>query len=144
MRKSAKENSRTGLRAFSDAAPEKRKRGRPPAFRDALREYLCRSIPKHSRRAQVNHCYRIKAIWRILHSGRRREFVWLIDMRKQRTLRLGMSKPELLSELGRIRTGALCLAVAGVLCKVRPKTKAGVAYVRALRLKLMALERPRP
>jgi len=116
----------------SEAASEKRRRGRPRLTNAALDDILKFIGPDiQTRRGLLNVFYRQLAL-DVLQLDPR--FAWVADGTKMKAGVRGAWKPGILTELGRIRDADTMRAVAFRICELRPKTKEAVAIIRRFRL----------
>jgi hypothetical protein len=116
---------------ISEAASEKRKRGRPAVFDEEYLRIHRSAFPGLSRRGMLNACYRTRAI-NLLEDHP--EFAWLVDPEAMKRGEPGAWQPDILAELGRIEDDELLAFQALVLCKEKPSVKAAVAQLRRSRL----------
>ena len=120
--------------AITEAASEKTRRGRPPAFPDFMLDFQRTSYPEvRSRRGLNDLCYRALALNVILHAPDPTRFGWLCDMEAMRAKTPNAWKPSILTELGRMATAADIVECAEVLCERKPSTKQAVAWLRRVR-----------
>jgi hypothetical protein len=114
------------------AAPAHPRPGRPRLIPADLAEAVASTSGRKSRRSQQDWWYFMVAVSTLTREGedgvRRPDpaFAWLLD---ERHTRFG-----LLAELGRVRGHHLIRKLAEVLCRDRPTTKEGIAWLRGLRL----------
>ena len=64
-----------------------------------------------------------------MHADQPERFTWLFDKSKEGRPR-ECWKPEILTELGRVADEARFFDIAEILCREKPKTKAGVEFIR--------------
>jgi hypothetical protein len=118
---------------ISEAAAEKRSRGRPRAFNADDEAWAFHNGAKSDRSAQ-NLLYRRRAIIRLYMIVAQRpdlsaRLSWLLDFRTGIAAR-----PSVLTELGRVRPPRLFVLLADQVCREKPVTKEAEAMVRAARL----------
>jgi len=119
-------------KGISEAASEKRKRGRPPVFDPGYRAAigsLFNEVKTH--RGKTDCLYRQRAFNLLEKDGR---FAWVADGAKARAGSPDAWKPSILVELGRIPNDEDLKAVALRICELNPKTKEAVAMIRRFRL----------
>jgi hypothetical protein len=125
-------------RDISEAASEKPKRGRPPKFDTNVLAIYRGLFPEvTTTRGLHNVAYRIQAVKRLKESTNPSDFLWLVDRAKMSAGPAGSLhawRPELLSELGRVRCDENFFSFAAEVCREKPNTKLGVRQIRALRL----------
>ena len=117
---------------ISEAASEKRKRGRPPVFDPAYRAAignLFNEVKTH--RGKTDCLYRQRAFNLLSKDAR---FAWVADGAKARSGSPDAWKPSILVELGRIPNDEDLKAVALRICELKPKTKDAVSMIRRARL----------
>lgn len=119
---------------------EKPRRGRPPLHPPGYLEDLRRLhlVEQNSIRGQQDALYRYDAQAVLWPKGEDREarlerFRWLYDHEAEAQQRPRPIRTTLLAHLGRLRDPELILQAADLLCEWRPKTAAGVAWLRRLR-----------
>lgn len=121
-------------RAISETAsenPPKRKRGRPRTFTAAAESFhrgLWCGIK--TGRGLANKMYQSRAL-QIL--GYAEPFHWLTSTEQEIGKGEGLMRFTLLSELGRIESSQDMQAAALELCRLKPRTKEGVAMIRGWR-----------
>lgn len=133
-------NSETATETVS----ETRKGGRPRVFSEGLEAFMrpagmfdgCAS-----RHGVTNRWYQHRAFEVLfmpdggsLDPERQERFRWLLDPEKERAGVPRAVRTTLLQELGRFADDGVMLEAADVLCETKPKTKAGVAWLRRVRL----------
>ena len=116
----------------SEAASEKRRRGRPRIMDEEWHAIVDALTPEvRTERARHDFHYRTKAIQTLCYEPR---FAWLADEGKMAVGAKDAWKPSILAELGRIRDADTLRAVALRICELRPSTKEAVALIRRFRL----------
>jgi hypothetical protein len=118
---------------ISEAAAERRPRGRPRAFNADDEAWAFDNGAKSDRSAQ-NLLYRKRAITRLRMIVVRRpdltsRLSWLLDFRTGVAAR-----PSVLTELGRVRPPRLFWLLADQVCREKPLSKEAEAMIRAARL----------
>lgn len=116
---------------ISEAASEKRKRGRPRIMgpsAESMADFVAPDV-KSSRGRQDSY-YRMIALTVLTKDER---LAWLADESAMKA-GTGRWKPSILSELGRIPNEEDLKAVALRICELKPKTKDAVAMIRRARL----------
>jgi hypothetical protein len=117
---------------ISEAASEKRKRGRPPVFDPAYRSEiggLFNEVTTH--RGMTDCLYRQRAFNLLSKDGR---FAWVADGPRSAAGAPDALKSSILVELGRIPNDEDLKAVALRICELKPKTKDAVSMIRRVRL----------
>lgn len=120
-------------KGISEAASEKRKRGRPPIMNKdaaALVDWVAGNDVK-TRRHKLNVYYRQRAVKVLVNDPR---FTWVADEEKMTAGAAGAWKTGILSELGRIGNVEDMKAFAQVICELKPKTKEAILMIRRARL----------
>jgi hypothetical protein len=119
-------------RGISEAASEKRKRGRPPIWGKQVERRFEGLFPDvKTRRGTQNVIYRQIAVDVLTKDPR---FAWLCDKEKMMKGDPHAWKPSILAELGRISDSEELKAVALRICELKPETvKAAVAMIRRAR-----------
>jgi len=117
---------------ISEAASQKRKRGRPPVFNPGYRAAMKTIFPDiKTHRGMTDSLYRGRAINLLTKDGR---FAWVADGARMKAGAPGAWKPSILVELGRIPNDENLKAVALRICELKPKTKDAVSMIRRARL----------
>jgi hypothetical protein len=117
---------------ISEAASEKRRRGRPPVFDPGYRAAigsLFNEVKTH--RGKTDCLYRQRAFNLLEKDGR---FAWVADGAKARSGSPDAWKPSILVELGRIPNDEDLKVIALRICELKPKTKEAVSMIRRFRL----------
>jgi len=116
----------------SEAASEKKKRGRPRLISDQWRPNLAMIWGDRitTERGLQDVMYRCDA-HSVLKGDAR--FTWLIDPEGIKTSAPGSFKQSILSELGRLRDAETIKAVALQVCELKPRTKAAIVMIRQCR-----------
>jgi hypothetical protein len=117
---------------ISEAAAEKRPRGRPRAFTADDEAWAVHNGAKSDRNAQ-NLLYRRRAIIRLYMIVSQRpdlsaRLSWLLDFSTG-----VVARPSVLTELGRVRAPRLFLRLADQVCREQPRSKEAEAMIRAAR-----------
>jgi hypothetical protein len=118
---------------ISEAASEKRKRGRPRLIPASMLGVVDFATSCRTARGKQDVYYRLRAI-HVLAGDER--FSWLADSRAMEDGSPNAWKPSILSELGRFQSDATLRAFALALCEIRPRptSKAAVSMLRRARL----------
>jgi hypothetical protein len=123
------------MSALKEAASIIRRRGRPTAFSSSFMSYISKGENK-CHRSIVNSCYMSVAIGSIINSPNKQQYLWLVDETKVWNNTGKATKPEILTELGRVlhtygerHFSEWCK----IICEERPLTKDAVAIIRKWR-----------
>jgi hypothetical protein len=119
---------------LSEAASEKRKRGRPPVMADhdeALVSYCAPDV--RTRRGKLDVFYRQRALGILAIRTKDKRFAWVADRAAIEAETKDAWKPGILSALGRIPNDEDLKAVALRVCELKPKTKDAIAMIRRWR-----------
>jgi hypothetical protein len=119
----------------TEAASEKRPRGRPRAFSADDEAWAAENGAKSHRTAQ-NLLYRRRAVTRLRVFFVRRpdltvQLSWLFDFRTGLVVR-----PSVLTELGRVQQPRLFVRLVGQLCLEKPRSKDAETIIRVARLRV--------
>lgn len=122
---------------ITEAASEKRGRGRPPVFCRALMEFEasgpCGQGRARTQRGVVNRCYQSAGLEVLVSTGRFADFAWIADDARPGAVRAGI-----LEELGRMRLAgfgdAFLVSLAEDICRERPPVKEAQRVLRGYRL----------
>jgi hypothetical protein len=117
---------------ITEAASEKRKRGRPPVILPGLSEQVVSMFAPDvkTRRAKLDAYYRIHALAVLKDVP---EATWLCDMEAMKAGKSKSWKPAILTELGRIEDVEALRHMAKLVCDAKPSTKEAVAWLRRWR-----------
>ena len=118
---------------ISEAASEKRKRGRPPIMGEDIARHIDLTAGGNvqTHRHKLNIYYQIRALSLL---GEDSHFSWLVDLPKAKAGAKNAWKPGILSELGRIWDDEGLKIVALRICELKPKTKDAITMIRRVRL----------
>jgi hypothetical protein len=108
--------------AFMEAASEKLRRGRPPMMTPYQLARLRKAHPGRTTRQLQERVYAMLAADGLAGDP---AYAWLLEP---------VPRVGLLAELGRFEDAATARSAASMLCRDRPSVKAGVAWLRRLRL----------
>jgi len=118
---------------ITEAASEKRTRGRPPIMDDTNKAAVAFACDRRlTQGGRLDVFYRLLAVHALVDDDR---FAWLVDRPKMEAGQPGAWKPSILSELGRIQDVDAMRAAALGVCELKPKTKEAVAMIRFFRLR---------
>jgi hypothetical protein len=126
---------------ISEAASEKRQRGRPRAFGPRLLQFGVLFDTAKTERGRQNRLYALSGLSALsLESGEQAAGVryrWLADEQSARQGKKSAIKWGILAELGRLAQvvdDATVLSVADQICARQPTVKEGIALIRWVRL----------